>query len=454
MISDTFTFDSVRAIAQGFSDYVSHKYIRTADKPDIVVGYDRRFLSKDFALTFAAVAKANGLKVAISNSPLTTPVISHLTYKRNALGVMITASHNKYMYNGIKIKEGGKSATPQTTAEIENYISKASVVGENKNIREIDFTRAYISYVKSKFNIPKIFSALKQPVVVDYMYGAAAELAENVFFSKKIIPIHTSFDPLFGFVPPEPIEKNLARLSRAVVENKAAFGLALDGDGDRMAIVDERGRYLSPHQLAPMLFEYLIQNKKVKGKLVQAVSMGYLTKRIAAEHSMMVEDVPVGFKYIAEKMVSEEIAFGVEESGGYSWKGNIPERDGILTGLLVAEMASNLKKKISEIYASIEKKYGKSFFIRKDQHLPKGISNKHSFAVKCRKKMPKVINSKKVRETKTIDGLKVVLEDDSWLLIRPSGTEPLLRVYAEAPSKVSSLGLIDTACKAALSVVR
>ncbi|MCG2725077.1 MAG: phosphoglucomutase/phosphomannomutase family protein [Elusimicrobia bacterium] len=455
IISDNFTYGNVRKIAQGLSDFISYKYMRTADKPSFVVGYDRRFMSEKFAVSFAEILSANGLSVTISDSPVPTPAISHMTYQKHIIGIMITASHNKHFYNGIKFKESGRSAPPAFTAELESYISKASPSAESDFKPQFKpFNEKYISYLKSRFKISDILKKIKGPIVVDFMHGTGAEVMKDFFSSKHIIAINSERDPLFGGIAPEPIEKNMSELIKTVKAKKAALGIAFDGDSDRFSMVDEKGNYLSPCQIAPILLEYLLEKNKLKGKVVQAVSMGYLTKRIVEQwnnnpsaHKLLLEEVPVGFKYIAEKMISEDVAFGVEESGGYSWKGNIPERDGVLTGLLMMNILADSKKTISEIYEDIEKKYGKSYFLRSDFKLKKTISNKHSFAVKLRKKFPKIILSQKIQKTITIDGLKIILSNDNWVLMRPSGTEPLLRIYAEAGTLKETKKLIEFASK-------
>ncbi|MFA6433831.1 MAG: hypothetical protein WCW52_03970 [Elusimicrobiales bacterium] len=448
IISRDFTYDAVRRIAQGLADYIAYKNMRVAEKPSVVIGYDRRFMSDLFASAVADILTANGIVCVVSDSPLPTPAVSYLTTSKFGLGVMITASHNKYFYNGVKIKQNGRSAPPSVTAELENYISKAVPMRNAvASAPRRSFKKAYVDYLNSKVQVSQLVSKLPGPVVVDFMYGVGAELAGEIFNSKNIIRIREASDPLFGGITPEPVEKNLAELISAVKKNKAVMGIALDGDADRFALVSDKGVYMTPCQIAPMLLEYLLRRGSLKGKVAQAVSMGYLTKRIAKAANLQFEETPVGFKYIAEKMISEDVSFGVEESGGYAWKGNIPERDGALTALMFMEMAVKTGKNVSDIYKDIEARYGKSVFIRKDMKLEKTIPNKHSFAVKLKKKLPKTILGRKVLDTNTIDGLKIILEDDCWLLMRPSGTEPLLRTYAETESQENTRKFLEFAAK-------
>lgn len=451
MIGDKFDFNNVRRIAQGLADYMAYKSMKAPDKK-VVVGYDRRFLSEEFAAQFAAVIKKSGIPVVLSSTPISTPAISMLTEKKYAMGVVITASHNPYLYNGVKIKYSGRSMPPSMTAEIETHIPKEAVPQVKEDVEKKDFRKEYCSYIKSKYNVDRILSSIKGKIVIDFMNGTAAEVAEELFGKyKNVIMLNAQRDPLFSNVgSPEPVEKHLGGLIKVVKESKALIGIAIDGDGDRFAMIDDNGAYLTPCQIAPMILDYVAEHKKYSGKVVQAVSLGYLTKRIADTKKFLYEEVPVGFKYIAEKMISEDVLFGAEESGGYTWKGNLPERDGIITALLFLEMCSVKKMKISEIYSQVEKKYGKSVFLRQDYSIEKTISNKHSFAVKIKKKIPKSILNVKVKDTNTLDGLKVVLENDWWFLIRPSGTEPLLRVYAESDSKNNTKKLLELAYKSAV----
>ncbi len=447
IIAKDFTYDVVRKAAQGMADYIAYKYMRT-EKPSIAVGYDRRFMSDRFARALAEVLAANGLQVTLSSTPLPTPAVSLLTAKGYGMGVVITASHNAHYWNGIKVKQNGRSAPPAVTADIENYVAKAvpmKTAGAQVAVK--DFRPAYVEYLNSRITAAKVLAKLKGPVVIDFMHGAGAETAAALFNSKNVIKLRERHDPLFGGVAPEPVEKNLQPLVDAVKKHKALFGVALDGDADRFALVSDKGQYMTPCQTAPLLLDYLLASGKYKGKVAQAVSMGYLTKRIARAAGLPFEETLVGFKYIAEKMLNEDVAFGVEESGGYTWKGNLPERDGSLTALFVMEMAVSTGKPVSALYAEIEKKYGKSAFIRRDFKLEKPIPNKHSFAVKIKKKLPKALLGRKIAETNTIDGLKIVLDNDWWVLMRPSGTEPLLRTYAETDGPETTKKFLDLAFK-------
>ena len=446
VIARDFTYDVVRKTAQGMADYIAYKYMRM-EKPTIAVGYDRRFMSDRFARTLAEVLAANGLNVTLSSTPLPTPAVSLLTAKGYGMGVVITASHNPHNYNGIKVKQNGRSAPPAVTADIENYVAKAVPVKPGEvQVAVKDFRQAYTDYLGSRVNASKVLARLPGPVVVDFMHGSGADTAD-IFRSKNVVVIRDRHDPLFGGVAPEPVEKNLQPLIDAVKKHKALFGVALDGDADRFALVSDKGVYMTPCQTAPLLLEYLLTTGNYKGKVAQAVSMGYLTKRIARAAGLPFEETLVGFKYIAEKMLNEDVTFGVEESGGYTWKGNLPERDGSLTALFMMEMVIKTGKPISALYAQIEKKYGRSAFIRTDFALEKAIPNKHSFAVKIKKKLPKVLLGHKITETNTIDGLKIVLDNDWWVLMRPSGTEPLLRTYAETETPENTKKFLELARK-------
>jgi phosphomannomutase len=259
----------------------------------------------------------------------------------------------------------------------------------------------------------------------------------------KVTSINTYHDSNFGGIHPEPIKKNLLGLIEEVKKNKVDIGIATDGDADRVAIIDDTGRYLTPHHVFPLLLYYLCEGRGMKGKVVQTVSLGYLSERIARAYGFPFQEVAVGFKYIAQIMLSEDMLIGGEESGGYSMKGYIPDRDGLLNSLLFVEMIAKKKKKLSAILEEVEQKFGRSCFDRIDARLNidvKGRNLKEELTAAVLKNVPSEIAGLKVNEVKTTDGVKFMLGKkeiiggEAWLLMRPSGTEPLVRIYAEASS--------------------
>lgn len=444
VIAWDFTFENVRRLAQALADYINENAPtdENGKMPKIFVGYDRRFMSDRFAADIANIFRSNKIDVTLADGPVSTPVVSCLSCTKFWLGVMVTASHNPAQYNGVKIKIAGGSASARVTKEVESFVDQNSILflygqkAEQKDLKDV-----YFKYISARANLKKI-STLKGKVVMDYMHGAASGYLEKVLSPQKVIALHAEHDPSFGGVQPEPVEKNLSELKKTVVAKKAALGAAFDGDGDRVALVDEKGVYITPCVLAAVLADYLITHKKLKGKIVQTVSMGYLLKRIARTHNMMFEEVPVGFKSVAERMALEDVAFGVEESGGYAWKGGLPDRDGLSVTLAFLEAMAVTGKKASQLCADVAEKYGASVYMRRDLALSKAV-DKAVLSEKLRKKLPKKINGWKIAETDMLDGLKIVFENDEWLLLRPSGTEPLLRVYAETSSKKDTQALLD-----------
>lgn len=450
VIGDNFNYENIRRIAQGFFDWFCYKGYRK-EEAKVFVGYDRRFLSDKFAREFATVLINNDINCVLSKTPVTTPLVSYLTTKDYTFGIMITASHNGYLYNGVKLKYQGRSALPQMTAELEIYIEKnlKSYISKSlkKDIIEMDLRADYVKYLNDRFNIKNILSKIKGKIVLDLMYGSSAEIVDMLFGNyKNIIVIDKKHDPLFGeYGSPEPVEKRLFKLKEVVKKEKALCGFALDGDGDRFALIDSNGNYISPAQVAPVILNYLIEKKKMSGRIVQAVSLGFLTYRIAKEKNMMFEFSPVGFKYLADRIAGGDTIFGAEESGGYCWKGCIPDRDGFVTSLLFMEMMAECRTGVNELCKDIESRYGSSNFIREDFPLNKIVASKYAFAMKIKSKLPKTILNRPIRDVITIDGIRVILDNDWWFLIRPSGTEPLLRVYVETNSLKNSNELMKFA---------
>ena len=450
VIAWDFTFENVHALAQAMADYINGNapVLENGKMPKIFVGYDRRFMSDLFAADIASIFRSNKIDVVLSDKPVSTPVAACLSLNKCWMSIMVTASHNPAHFNGLKVKVAGRSAPTRMTKDIENLVGQNSVLKlYGQKAEQKDLTDIYFKHIASRINTKKL-KTFKGKVVVDYMHGAAAGYVEKFLPAKQVIALHGEVNPVFGNVQPEPVEKNLSELKKAVVQNKAVLGIAFDGDGDRVALIDEKGNYLTPCFIAAVLCDYLIKHKKLTGNIVQTVSMGFLLKRIARAHNMRFEEVSVGFKNVAERMNLDDVAFGVEEAGGFAWKGGLADRDGLAVALAFLHVMAQSGKKASELCAQIVEEYGASVYQRQDFKLPKAL-DKAALTEKLRKKMPKKIGSRKVVQLNTTDGLKVVLDNDDWLLIRPSGTEPLLRIYAETATKKGTQELLALGAKLA-----
>ncbi len=442
VISDGFTIPNIKRVAQAACDVARE----TSKSRLILIGYDRRFFSKRFAETASSVALGNGFKVEISKEPLSSPVLSNSVKARKAaLGFMITASHNPYYFNGFKLKgPHGGSVDESVTLRVEDRLDTGAAKEKNEKLKGTNFISEYASFLKKfvKFNS---FSKLKGSVVFDAMHGPGAQILEEILpNTKKIHFLRKDSDPLFGGGAPEPIEANLAQLKEEVVRKKAVAGFAVDGDADRIGVVDDKGRYLPPHTVMPLLILHMIEGRKLKGKIVQTVSMGYLPGRIAAHFKLDFEEVAVGYKYIGRKIQEGKVLFGGEESGGYGVGLWSPERDGLLCALLLTEMIAMRKQPLSAIVDDMIRRFGESHFKRVDFTLTKAIE-KEAWSQHIRNHMATEIGGATIKEIRSTDGLKIVMTDDSWVLLRPSGTEPLIRTYAEA----SSQKLVDDLLKEA-----
>ncbi|MDR1123574.1 MAG: phosphoglucomutase/phosphomannomutase family protein [Elusimicrobiota bacterium] len=449
IIAWDFTFENVRRCAQALADFINQNLPSDLESKTriVAVGYDRRFLSDRFAADIASILKLNKIDVALLDGPVTTPVISALTYTKFWLGIMVTASHNPPHYNGIKIKMAGGAAPGRLCKEVEALIDQKTVLyipGHNVE-PEAGLEKIYFKYIASHVNMKKALS-LKGKVAVDYMHGSGAGYLQRVLPPARVIAINENADPDFGGIQPEPKDETLEALKKAVPSGRCIMGIAFDGDGDRVALVDEKGVYLTPCIVSAIVLNHLIKYKKLKGKVLQCVSMGYLNKRIARAAKMEFEEVPVGFKYVAERTQLEDVAFGAEESGGYCWKGIMPERDGLLLALFVMEIMAARGLSLSGLCKEIEKQYGLSCYLRRDVPLSKP-ADKNSVTEKLKRKLPKKILGRNVAQILDFDGLKIILDNDDWLMIRPSGTEPVLRLYSETADKKQTEAFLDFGAK-------
>ncbi|MBV9080550.1 MAG: phosphoglucomutase/phosphomannomutase family protein [Elusimicrobia bacterium] len=449
VIGDGFTFANVKRAAQAACD-VARKESKSRL---ILIGFDRRFFSDRFAEAAASVAAGNGFRVELASQPISSPTLSfHVHQRRAAMGFMITASHNPYRFNGFKLKGvHGGSVDESVTKAVEARLDISDIQTAPPPSKRADFIPAYLASVKAR--VKPSLARLKSPVVFDAMHGPGGLLFEQLTgHSEKAIVIRSEVDPLFGGVNPEPIDKNLQALIDKVRATKASAGIAVDGDVDRIGLVDDKGRYLPPHTVMPLLLLHLVEDRKLKGKVIQTVSMGYLPGRIAAHFKLPFEMTPVGFKYIAKKMLSEKVVLGGEESGGYGVGLWSPERDGLLCALLIIEMLAMRRMPLSAIVDDLYARFGASNFQRIDISLDNPLE-KEAWTQKVAASFGAEVAGQAVKSVLTVDGVRLTLADDSWLLMRPSGTEPLLRTYSESPKAETVNALLAEAQRLAAAAV-
>ena len=444
VIADDFTFANIAKVALATANfYLRHKKIKNG----IVIGYDSRFLSREFAEKVAEVLGNRGIKVILSDKISSTPMVSLLTKKLNAAGgVVITASHNPAMYNGFKIKgDFGGPAFPETIEKVEKELKKVIKVDvESKKsfkeflekgiIRKIDFTSVYIDDIKSKINIDLIKSAGIK-IAYDAMHGAGQGVMDQILPLQ--VSIRGDFNPSFGGSHPEPLPQNTPGLIDAIVKNGCDIGIATDGDADRIGAFDEKGNFVDSHRIFALLLKYFIEEKKMTGEVAKSFSVSQIIDKMCKKYGLVLQETPVGFKYLCSLMVEGDILIAAEESGGIAVKGHIPERDGTYIGLLLAEIMATRKKKLSELVIELMDEFGWHYFNRNDAHLTEKEKNR---IMAYYKKGPKQIAGFPVQRIETKDGFKLFIEN-GWILVRASGTEPLIRFYAEAetPEKVETL---------------
>ncbi|MCU0666128.1 MAG: phosphoglucomutase/phosphomannomutase family protein [Candidatus Omnitrophica bacterium] len=437
IIAKDYTFENLKKLSQAVCDYLG-------SPRKIAIGYDTRFMSAEFARCCAQVFVANGMEVLLSDRPIPTPTLSFTVKTRKFdLGIMITASHNPYSYNGFKIKNAkGGAADVEVTKEVESFIGR-NPVKEDPNlfdkIKVEDLTRAYIKFLRGYIDLKKIKNK-KFKVLVDAMHGSGDSLIGEVLKGSKIKLefLRNTINPSFGGSRPEPVEENLSALKEAVKKGKFDLGIALDGDADRIACVAPGGVFIHPQKILGLLTLHLNQDRKMSGGMVKTVCGTMMMDNIAKFLGIKIYETPVGFKYISHLMETQDIVAGGEEAGGMGVKNYIPERDGTMAGLLLLEMMVYRNKNILKILNDMEKQFGKYFYVRDDLHLEKRVHP-------AKESLPKELLGKKVISVNDSDGVKLICEDQSWLMFRGSGTEPIMRLYAEAKDlsrakKLLSLG--------------
>jgi alpha-D-glucose phosphate-specific phosphoglucomutase len=445
VISEEFTFENLRLVAQAIADFVQEE--DPAD-PSVVIGFDTRFLSDRYAAEVACVMAANEIRALLARADTPTPAISYAVANRGATaGVMITASHNPPRYNGVKLKAAfGGSASPAQHRRVEGFLEGNLADGRKPRLMAIDEAIrkdrlikfdpawAYYEHLGTLVDLD-IIHAGELRVVHDAMYGSGRRTISEMLNRTRtdVLNLRDEMNPGFGGIHPEPIARHLTLLASVMQNGNRHAGLATDGDADRIGAVDARGQFVDPHRIFGLILRYLLQKRGLRGRVVRSVSTTRMIDRIAEEFDLPVIETPVGFNHIADLMIADNVVMGGEESGGMSVQGHIPEGDGVLMGLLLLEVMAEAHKPLHELVDDLLADYGPAQYARTDMKLSKPVA-KSKLAKRLVETAPDTIADVSVEEVRTNDGIKYFLADGSWLLIRPSGTEPIMRVYAEAPS--------------------
>ncbi|MBZ0278377.1 MAG: phosphoglucomutase/phosphomannomutase family protein [Anaerolineae bacterium] len=445
VIADTFTFDNLRLVAQAVADSINRQQNGSA-QPEVVIGYDTRFLSDRFAAEVARVLAANDIIAWLTRTDAPTPAISYNVKEKKArAGIVITASHNPPRYNGFKLKAPyGGSATPEACALVENELERMQ--RESRGARVMDYQQAldqnlirrfdpswsYYEHLSTLVDLDKI-SQGELDIVADAMWGAGRGAFMSILARSRchVSEIRGLLNPGFGGIHPEPIARYLSELVAAVQRTQADVGLATDGDADRIGAVDAHGTFIDPHHIFALVLRHLIETRGQRGDVVKTVSTTFMIDTLAEAYGLKVHETPVGFNHIADLMMNNDVLMGGEESGGISIRGHIPEGDGILMGLLLLEVIAQQDAPLHEIVADFQAKYGPAHYGRIDTLLDHQLPKKEMVNLLV-DAAPKQVGGEAITRVDTLDGVKFYLADRSWLLIRPSGTEPMLRVYAEA----------------------
>jgi phosphomannomutase len=447
LIADDFTFANVRRVAAAIAQYV-----RDESEParGLIVGYDTRFLSAEFARASAEVLAGAGIPVCLTDAGTPTPAVSYAVVARKTAGaIMITASHNPYRWNGVKFKAPyGGSADPAIMHRIEVHLHRLDRARKRArkpkvaSIETADLTTPYLQRLKEMVNLNLIRSS-GQKFIIDPMFGAGRGCIARMFVEARIPfrEIHSEHNPLFPGLNPEPIEPHVEGLRRAVMEGKFDGGFATDGDADRIGAMDRTGEFIDSHKIFCILLKHLVEDLGLRGEVVKTFSTTQMIDKIASKHHLPLHVTPIGFKYICELMLTHDVLIGGEESGGIGIKGHLPERDGILNSLLLAEVMAQKKKTLGELVEDLTREFGPHFYARVDLEVE--LARAQQLVKQVAQGKFKKVAGMKVTAVEDMDGAKMHFGDTAWLLVRASGTENLLRLYCEAPSQKQVRALLD-----------
>lgn len=453
IIADDFTFANVRVAAAAIANYVLE---HEDTKAGVCIGWDTRFGSRSFAVVVADVLAKAGIPVQIADGITATPALSYAVRERKAAGgVMITSSHNPAEWNGVKYKASyGGSGKPSIMASIESYLLKPAPQAENPApVKEVDFGAEYVAALE-KFVDLKAIQASGYKFLIDVMYGAGRGVIAGIFSRAGIpfVEIRSEINPAFPGINPEPILPHIKAAQLAVVLEKCDAGLITDGDADRIGAVDEHGNVVDAHKIFSILLWWLLERKKWPGEVTRAFNTTKMIDRIAAKYGRKLNEHGIGFKYVVDLMLEKEILIGGEESGGVGISKHLPERDGLLNSLLLANVMADEKKTLGQLVAMLQTEFGVHEYGRVDMHIEEDI--KQSAIARAKAGVTEIAGMKVLR-METLDGIKFFLDNpacagkpnaaETWLLLRASGTEPLLRVYCESCSPESVSQVLDAA---------
>ena len=436
LIGEDFNFKNVRRVVEAVAKHLRAE--GTADR-GVVIGYDMRFLSPEAAHVAAEVLAKNAIPVILGQSATPTPALSYaVVSNRAAAGIMITASHNPCRWNGIKVKAAyGGSAAPSIIQQIESQLTGSDFSADpgrtiQAPIQQADLITPYLAEVKSMVNLRRI-RASGFRFAIDPMYGAARGVLARALDEAGIpcTEIHSEHNPLFPGINPEPIEPHVGALRETVVSEGFHAGFATDGDADRLGAVDRTGTFVDSHKIFSILLKHLVEGRGKRGEVVRTFSTTRMIDKIASKHGLRVHVTPIGFKYVCELILSGNVLIGGEESGGIAVQGHLPERDGILNSLLLAEVMAEKGQTLGELVNDLSREFGPYFYGRVDLEIDKQRIDRVVSLVKEGKIA--IVAGRTVSGVQDLDGFKMLLGNDAWLLVRPSGTENLLRLYAEAP---------------------
>ncbi len=431
IIADDFTFVNVRLVTEAICSYLTEN--SSKGQKTLIIGHDSRFMGEKFSEVAAEIARRKGFRVLLCDHPTPTPTISHAIRSEKAVGAMnFTASHNPPEYQGIKFSTAdGAPALPEITKHIENKIENAANIEDKDggSIERYDARPAYLGDLKTKIRFDQIAGA-KGKYAYDALWGTGRGYLDKILreHGLEVETIHDWRDVTFGGKSPEPSQKQVGELIETVKSKGLTLGLATDGDGDRFGIIDSNGEFIAPNELVALLSDYLAESRGWTEGLARSVATSHLIDRVAESRGLKLYETPVGFKFIGELINKDEIILGGEESAGLSIKGHYPEKDGIIACLLAAEAVAvrgkSLTEQLDELYSRVGKLESGRIGVKLTDEIAKSLKERLS-------QEPSEIGGRKVEKINRMDGVKFIFTDGSWMLMRPSGTEPLVRIYAE-----------------------